>query len=260
MRPIWTGGISFGLIYIPVKMYSATEPIELDLDYLSKKDYAPIRYARINTATGKEVPWKDVVRGYQFKEGDYVVLTEEDIDRVAFKKSNAIEIEYFVDRKEVDPKFFEKPYYLEPDKKAAKIYALLRDALKKSGKIGIAEFVMRNRENLCAIEPDGDVLVLNRMRYPEELRSIKELELPTGESLNTKKELVLATELIDKMSEKFNAKDFKDDYIDELKKLIKAKAHHRKIPIHTKAKDPKATEVNELMSQLKKSLELGGKD
>lgn len=176
------------------------------------------------------------------------------------KKSNAIEIEYFVDKKEVDPKYFEKPYYLEPDKKSAKIYALLRDALKKTGKIGIAEFVMRNRENLCAIEPDGDVLVLNKMRYPEEIRSIKELSLPKSEDKSTKKELELATELIDKMGEKFNAKDFKDDYISELKKVIKMKAEHRKIPLPAKQEDPKATEVNQLMTQLKKSLELGSKD
>src|SRR5690242_19878129 len=149
MRPIWTGGISFGLIYIPVNLFTATQAVELDLDLLSKKDKSPIRYARIDTHTGKEVAWKDVVKGFEYGKGDYVVLEEDDFDKVAIHRSKTIEIECFVNEDEIDSKYYEKPYYLEAGSGAEKTYALFAEALRKSKKVGIAEFVFKNKEHLC---------------------------------------------------------------------------------------------------------------
>lgn len=178
MKPIWSGGISFGLIYIPVNLYTATNPVELDLDLLSKNDLSPIRYARIDTKTGKEVAWKDVVKGFQFEKGDYVVLDEADFAKADMQRSKAINIECFVQEAEIDAKYFEKPYYLEPAEGAEKTYALLVDALSKSGKVGIAEFIFKNREHLCALQPEGNVLILNQMRYESEIRELTGLKIP----------------------------------------------------------------------------------
>lgn len=233
-------------------MYSATQAVELDLDMLSKKDKAPIRYARIDTSTGKEVAWKDIVKGYEYKKGDYVILDDADFEKADLEKSDSISIDAFVDEEEIDPIYFEKPYYLEPDKGAKKTYALLRDALKKSGKVGIAEFVLRNREHLCVIKPDHNLLIVNQMRYADEIRDSGELNIP-GKSEASKQEVEMATELIDKMSDEFNAKDYKDDYIGKLKELITAKAKHKPIKV-SKGKKSKPTELSELMAKLRESL------
>jgi DNA end-binding protein Ku len=253
MRPIWSGGITFGLIFIPVKLYSAVETVTLDLDLLDERDKSPIRYARINETTGKEVPWKDVVKGYEYRKGEYVVLDEEDFAKADIKKSKTIEIVDFVNSDEIDPKYFEKPYYLEPQGEAKKTYALLREALKESGKVGIAEFVLRDREHLVVLKPDEDVLMLNQIRYLNEIKPASNLDLPGDMKIN-KKELEMAISLIDQMTAKFNPKDFKDDYLNELKKIIEAKAHHRKVKV-TKAPEPVSDQVPNLMEQLRKSLE-----
>jgi DNA end-binding protein Ku len=253
MRPIWSGGISFGLIFIPVRLYSAIETVTLDLDMLDEKDKSPINYKRVNESTGKEVPWKNIVKGYEYEKGEYVVLEEEDFKKANVDKAENIEIVNFVDAEDIDPKFFEKPYYLEPAKNAKKTYALLREALKKSNKVGLAEFVLRDREHLVALQPEGDVLLLNQMRYPSEIRPHSQLDLP-GDTNLEKKELDLAIKLIEEMSSDFKPKQFKDDYIDELKKVIEAKAKHHRITT-PKAKKHKATEIPELMDQLRKSLE-----
>ncbi len=252
MRPIWKGGISFGLIYIPINLYSATQSVQLDLDYLSKKDLAPIRYAKIDTKTGKEVAWKDVVKGYEYKEGDYVILDETDFEKANIKKSETIEIVSFVDSDEIDTKYFDKPYYLEPEKGAKKTYALLREALKKANKVGIAEFVLRNREHLVVLKPEGDMLLLNQLRYESEIRSPEDLEVPGKEELK-EKELAMAMDLIDTMTDKFDPKDFKDDYIKDLKKIIDAKAHKRTFKVEKDYK-PTPTEIKDLLGQLQKSL------
>lgn len=252
MRAIWSGGISFGLIYIPINLYSATQSVQIDLDMLSKKELAPIRYARIDTKTGKEVPWKEIVKGYQYSKGDYVVLTDEDFDKVDIHKSKTIEIDSFVDEDEVDPIYFEKPYYLEPDKGAEKTYELFVKALKKSKKVGVAEFVLRNRESLCILKPEGNMLMLNQLRYHSEIRPTSSLKIPKDSTIK-QKELEMAISLIDTMTDKFDPKDFKDDYINGLKKIIEAKKHKRKVSGPTKA--PKATKTTDLMEQLRQSLE-----
>lgn len=252
MRAIWTGGISFGLIYIPVNLYSATQTVSLDLDMLSKKDLNPIRYARIDSETGKEVPWKDIVKGFEYSKGDYVVLTDEDFEKVDIHPSKSIEIDAFVDADEIDPMYFEKPYYLEPDKGATKTYQLFVQALKKSNKVGVAEFVLRNREHLCILKPEGNMLMLNQMRYDSEIKSTSSLDIPKLKDLSDK-ELKMATALIETMSEKFDPEDYKDDYINGLKKIIEAKKHNRKVKGPKKA--PKATKTTDLMKQLQESLD-----
>lgn len=252
MRPIWTGGISFGLIYIPLSMYTATESVEIDLDLLSKKNLSSIRYARIDEKTGKEVPWKDVVKGYKYNKGDYVILEPDDFDKVALHRSKTIEIDCFVDEDQIDTKFFEKPYYLEPADGAEKTYSLLVEALKKSKKVGVAEFIFKNREHLCAVKAEDDMLMLIQMRYETEIRDAKNLNIPKR-SEPKEKELKLAVDLIENMTEKFDPSDFKDDYISSLKKIIEAKAKHKKVKISQKAQ-PKSTEVSELMDALQKSL------
>lgn len=254
MRPIWTGGISFGLIYIPVNLFTATQEVALDLDLLSKKDKAPIRYARMDTKSGKEVAWKDVVKGFQVTKGDYVILDEEDFDKVEVHRSKTIDIECFVKEEDIDSKYYEKPYYLEPANGAEKTYALFAKALEKSGRVGIAEFVFKNKEHLCALKFDGDILILNQLRYDSQIREIKGLSVPKSYEIKPK-ELELAMDLIEKMSEKFKPGEFQDDYIDSLKKIIQAKSKNKTIKVDKELSQPKATDMDELMESLKKSLE-----
>lgn len=253
MRPIWRGGISFGLIYIPVKLYSASQDISIDLDLLTKDEHDPIRYARINTHTGKEVPWKDVVKGYEHEEGEYVVLDNKDFDKVATEKSETIDIVSFIDVDEIDPDLYDKPYYLEPDKGAKKTYALLLDAMKKKNKAGVAEFILRNRENLTLLRADKDILMLNRLRYTNEIRPSDDLDLP-GKQEFAQKEVDMASKLIDEMTEKFDPATFKDDYIKELHKIIEAKAKNRKYLAKEKAEKPEPTEISQIIDQLEKSI------
>jgi DNA end-binding protein Ku len=253
MKAIWSGSLSFGLVNIPVKLYSATAGKGLNLDMLHKKDLSPIRFARICRADGKEIPWEDIVKGYEYQKGDYVVLTEEDFKKANVEKTKAIEIESFVKESEIDPIYFEKPYYLEPEKNSAKAYALLRESLKKSKKIGLAKFVLRNREHLAALRPEGKVIVLEQMRFDEEIRPTSELTLPSSEKAGSK-EVSIALALIDQLTEHFDPKKYKDTYTDELKKIINAKAKGKPIKAG-KAKSRQPTEVTDIMAMLRKSLE-----
>ncbi|MBV4359422.1 non-homologous end joining protein Ku [Pinibacter aurantiacus] len=253
MRAIWTGSLGFGLVNIPVKLYSAVEDSTLDLDMLDKKDHSHIKFLRVNEKTGKEVKWENIVKGYDL-DGKYVILTDEDFQKASPEKTKHIEILQFVEQAEVDSMYYESPYYLAPEKTGAKAYALLRDALEKSGKAGVGTYVLRNKENIGLIKVSGDALVLNKMRFGEEIRSTEELKLPEANPKAT--ELKMAMALIDQLTEKFDMSKYHDTYSDELMKLIKAKAKGKVITpgplkvVHSKSKD--------LMSQLKASLE-GGK-
>lgn len=256
MRSIWSGSISFGLVNIPVKLNSAVEASEgLDFDMLSKKDMAPIRYARIDSKTGKEVPWKDIVKGFQYTKGKYVVVTDEDFAKASPEKSKTIDILQFVKEEEIDPIFYEKPYYLIPDKGADKSYQLLIKALEETKTVGLAEFMLRNRMHICALKAYDGVLLLNQMRYHEEIR-----EVPDVDKKGTKispKEIQLATKLIHQLTEAFDPAAFKDTYVSELKKVIKAKAAGKDIHI---AEPKRATAtVKDLMEVLKQSLDSGSK-
>src|SRR6478672_7106265 len=200
MRSIWSGAISFGLVNIPVKLNSAVESSEgLDFDMLSKKDMGRIRYARIDSKTGKEVPWKEIVKGFEYTKGKYVVVTDEDFKKASPEKSNSIDIIQFVKEEEIDPIFYEKPYYLVPDKGADKSYHLLMKALEETGTVGLAEFMLRNRVHICALKVYNGVLLLNQMRYKEEIREVPEVEHGKGERLSAK-EVQLATKLIQQLT------------------------------------------------------------
>ena len=178
MRPIWTGAIGFGLVNIPVKLYSATESSTLDLDMLDKKDLSNISFKRVNASTGREVAWENIVKGYRMPNDRYVVLDPKDFERASAEKTKTIAIEEFVDEGEIESMFYETPYYLEPEKSGVRAYALLREALLKSGKVGIATFVLRNKEALAVLRANSKVIVLNRMRFEEEIRDPSELHLP----------------------------------------------------------------------------------
>jgi DNA end-binding protein Ku len=249
MKAIWTGSIGFGLVNIPIKMYSAVEESTLDLDMLDKKDHANIRFKRVNENTGREVAWENIVRGYLLND-KYVVLDKTDFEKASPEKTKHIEITQFVDETEIDSTYFEAPYYLAPEKTGVRAYTLLREALEKSGKAGVGLFVMHNREHVCIIKSLDDVIVLNRIRFEQEIRSPKDLDLPKGKSKPA--ELKMAINLIDQLTKPFDISAFKDDYTDKLLKIIRAKSKGKKAPfkpmkvVHSPTKD--------LMEQLKASL------
>ena len=257
MRSIWSGSISFGLVNIPVKLNSAIESgSEINFDMLSKKDLAPIRYARIDTKTDKEVPWKDIVKGYEYAKGKYVVISDEDFAKARPEKSKAIDIIQFVKEEEIDPIYYEKPYFIVPDKGADKSYHLLIKGLEETKTVGLAEFMLRNRVHICALKVYDGVLLLNQMRYHEEIREVPEVEKSKGQKLSPK-EIQLAVKLIHQLTEEFNPEAFKDTYVTEIKKVIKAKAAGKDIHI---AEPKKATAtVKDLMGVLKQSLETSKK-
>jgi DNA end-binding protein Ku len=252
MRPIWTGAIGFGLVNIPVKIYSATQTSNLNLDMLDKKDHAHIKYQRINENSGKEVPWGNIVKGYKL-DNEYVVLDDKDFEAASAKKTKTIEISDFVKEDEISSIYYETPYYLEPDKSGTRPYKLLLEALIKTKKVGVSTFVMRNKEALAILRPNKNVIVLNKIRFEEEIRNPEELSLPDNTEVKPA-ELKMAITLIDQLTGKFDISKYKDTYNEELLKLIKAKAGGKKIKapemkvVHSKTQD--------LMDQLKASLEV----
>ena len=253
MRAIWSGSIGFGLVHIPIKIYSAVESSKLDLDMLDKKDHSNIRYSRINVETGKEVPWDQIVKGYKY-EGDYVVLTEEDFEKASPEKSKTIEIEEFVEEPMIDAEFFDTPYYTEPAKGGEKPYALLREALIETGKVAVGRYIMRSRENFCILRPFENMLMLVKLRFAEEIRDTSELNLPSEKIKIKPAELKMAVALVDQLTpKKFDITKYKDTYDAALLKLIRAKARGKKIPI-PKSKITKTKSID-LMAQLKESLE-----
>lgn len=250
MKSIWTGAIGFGLVNIPVKMYSAVQQSELDLDMLDKKDHANIKFKRVNTDTGREVQWNNIVKGYKIN-NRYVILDDKDFENASPEKTKIIEIKEFVDVEEVDSIYFEQPYYLEPDKSGAKAYQLLKAALKKTGKAGIGSFVLRSKESLCLIKPMDNLLVVNRIRFHEEIRKPAELKIPAATP--TPAEVKMAVSLINQLTGDFDISKYKDTYSALLMKAIKAKAKGGKKMVtptlkvaHSASKD--------LMEQLKASL------
>jgi DNA end-binding protein Ku len=252
MRAIWSGSIGFGLVNIPVKLYSASHPREgLDLDMLHKQDHAPIRYARICREDGKEIPYDDIVKGYEYKKGDYIVLTQEDFKKADVKETKSITIKQFADEAEIDSRYYDKPYYLEPEKGAERAYALLRDGLEKSGKVALAKYAMRGRDNMAAIKPVGRALILDQMRFPADLRNPTDLKFPSEKSKAD--ELQMAIALIKQQDKAFIPEDWHDTYTEELEEVIeqKAKGHKPK----AKGKEPKDTKVKDLMATLKASLD-----
>jgi DNA end-binding protein Ku len=250
MRSIWNGAINFGLVNIPIKIYSASEERKLNLDMLDSKDHARIRYKRVNENTGQEVEWKDIVKGYK-KDDTYIVLEDEDFQAANIKKSRSLEIEAFIDEKEVSEVLFKKPYFLEPQKEGEKSYNLLKKALKQTKKLGLATFVMRQKENLSLIGIYKDVLVLHVIRFADEIRDPSDLNIPDMKV--STKELDMALALIDQYTAKFDFDSYKDVYNDQLLEIIEKKADGKLSKI--KPIESKATPAKDLMAQLKASLE-----
>lgn len=226
MRAIWTGAISFGLINIPVKIFSAVEDSSLDMDLLDQKDHAHIKYKRVNEDSGKEVPYANIVKGYKMDD-KYVILENEDFEAADAEKTKTIDIQSFALEKEIDSIYYEQPYYLQPQKGAAKAYGLLRDALEASGKVGVTNFVMRNKDSLAILKPYKEVILLNKIRFAQEIRGTKELKIPKSTTTN-KKEVAMARKLIDQLTEKFDISSYKDEYTAKLLQIIKNKASGKK--------------------------------
>ena len=201
MRAIWSGTIGFGLVNIPVKLFSAVQQSEIDLDMLDKKDQANIKFQRVNANTGKVVPWENIVKGYKVDDR-YVVLTNEDFEKASPEKNKMISIEQFVVEKEIETIYFEVPYYLQPEKSGVKAYGLLKEALEKTGKVGVGTFVLRNRESLVLIKPYNDILILNKIRYAEEIRDTVEIKVPASQSKPA--EVKMAVQLIEQLSGEFD--------------------------------------------------------
>ncbi|HLO90465.1 MAG: Ku protein [Chloroflexota bacterium] len=250
MRSIWKGAISFGLVNIPVKLYSATQQSNISLDMVDRRDHARIRYIRVNENTGKEVPWENIGKAYKISD-TYVVLDDEDFEKAAPEKSKIIEVNHFVDEKEIDTIYFENSYYVEPEKSGSKAYALLREALVKSGKVGVAQFVLRTAATLTVLKPKDGVLVLSKIRFAEEIRSSDELVLPPKSEVKSP-ELKIALTLIDQYTHEFDIAAFRDEYAAALRQVIEAKASGKAPKVKKLKITPSKSE--DLMAQLKASL------
>ncbi len=254
MRSIWKGSIGFGLVNIPVKLYSAVQKSNLDLDMLDSKDHSRIKFQRINEATRKEVPFDKIVRGYLLND-NYVILEEQDFADASPEKTKMIELENFVDIKEINPIYYETSYYAEPETQGKKAYALLLKALISSKKAGVARFVLRNTENLCVIHPLGDVITVTKIRFQEEIRTAEDIKVPDLASIS-KKELDVGMSLIKQYSSPFNIDNFKDEYTKELLKIIKAKAKGKRATV--KKLKPRVSSEDDLYEQLLESLKSKG--
>jgi len=259
-RAIWKGSISFGLVNIPIALYPATRREELKFRLLRQTDLSPVNYKRVAEKDGREVPWDQIVKGYEYEKGKYVVLREEDFQRVDLEATQTVDIQDFVDQEEIDPMFFYKPYYLEPQKGGDKAYALLRDALKDTTKVGIAKVVIKTRQYLAGVKPQDGVLVLELMHFADELADPEKLGLPKKLEVG-KREMTMAKSLIDSMTSKWEPQKYKDDYRKALMEVIEEKVEAGGKEIEEKPrKAPKPTKVIDLVSVLQKSLEeTGGK-
>lgn len=262
-RPIWSGTLSFGLLNIPVQLMSGERRTDLSFRMLDARDKSPIRYERINAETGEEVPWKDIVKAFEYDKGNYVVLEQDDIKSAAPESHDAVEVEAFVDAAAIGPQYFEKPYVLVPAKKAEKGYVLLRETLRKTGKIGVARVVIRTREHLCAVLPQGDALMLVMMRYPQELVDVDDYNIPagtTGDYRVNAKELQMAEALITSMESDWAPDNYQDEFRARLHQVIekRVKAKGGKVPKPTEDEslhEDAATNVVDFMSLLQQSID-----
>jgi len=259
-RAIWKGSISFGLVNIPIALYPATRREELKFRLLRKSDLSPVNYKRVAEKDGKEVAWDQIVKGYEYEKGKYVVLKDEDFQRVDLEATQTVDIKDFVDQEEIDPMFFYKPYYLEPQKGGDKAYTLLRDSLKDTKKVGVAKVVIKTRQYLAGVKPEDGVLVLELMHFADELADPEKLHLPKKMEVG-KREMSMAKSLIDGMTSKWEPEKYKDDYREALMDVIEEKVEAGGKEIEEKPrKAPKPTKVIDLVSVLQKSLEqTGGK-
>ncbi|MFZ6731646.1 Ku protein [Undibacterium sp. Ji42W] len=259
---IWKGAISFGLVHIPVELFSAVTDNALDLTMLDKHDFSPIGFRRYNKASGKEVKWEDIVKGYEYKPDEYVVLSDEDLKQANVKATQTIDIQSFVDASEVPLTFYEQPYFLVPDRGGDKVYALLRETLRKADKVAIAEIVIRTKQHLCALLTIDDAIVLNTLRYSDEIRDTGELKLPAKSAKTagvSDKEITMAMSLVDGMTEAWNPAQYHDTYHEDVLALVKKKVKARQtktitMPEAEKEEKPRSAQVYDLVGLLQQSL------
>lgn len=265
-RSIWKGSITFGLVSIPVELFTAEERKGFKFSMLDKRDFSPVGYKRYSKETGNEVEWSDIVKGYEYEKGQYVVLTDEDFKRANVKASRTIEIETFVPATDISPQFFETPYYLVPGERGEKVYALLRETLRSSGRAAVAQFVLRSTPHLAAVRPEGKALMLYTLRYQDELKGVKGLELPSEnlkEARVTTKEIDLAKRLIDDMTDKWDPSAYKDTYHEDLmgrinEKIKGGETHEITQSSGDESQAPHSAQVIDLAALLQKSIGTGG--
>jgi len=252
-RAIWTGSLSFGLVNIPVEVHTAVREHRPHFRMLHAKDKSPINFQRVCQKDGEEVAWNDLVRGYEYERGHFVVLTKEDLAAAALEKTRRIDILDFVEAEAIDDRYFDKPYYLVPGKGGDMAYALLREAIRGSKRIGIAKFILREAQHLCAVEVVDDALVLSTLRFADELVDVETLRLPRASRFN-KKELDMATTLVENLADEWNPEKYTDDYRENLMKVIKAKMKGKEAHLvpETQLRSPK---VVDLMERLRASLD-----
>jgi DNA end-binding protein Ku len=261
-RPVWNGTISFGLLNVPVQIFSGERSVDLHFRMLDSRDHKPIRYERVNSDTGEEVAWKNIVKAFEYEKGNYVVIPEQQLRASAPEMTETVEIEAFVERDAISPMYFEKPYFLVPGKKAEKGYVLLRETLKKTRRIGIGKVVIRTRQYLSALMPQDDALLLNLMRFPQELLQPDQFVLPSGKLSDYRisaRELKMAGQLIDSMTTRWKPADYRDDFRDKLHKFIERRIARTSGTKRREDDEPSpipkgATNVVDFMALLKKSL------
>jgi DNA end-binding protein Ku len=264
-RAIWKGTISFGLVNVPVELYPATQSHTLSFSMLDKRDFGPVGYKRYNKTTGAEVPWNDIVKGYEYEKGQFVVMSEEDFRRANVQQARSVEIATFVDAQSIPPQYFETPYYLVPGERGQKVYALLRETMRSTGKVGVGQVVIRTTHHLAAVVPVDEALMMITLRYANELRGQKEFDFPPLSLKSagvTPKELELAQRLIDDMAGPWKPDEFVDTYNEDLLQRIEEKVKRGETKVLTKpegeAGEPRTAQVIDLMELLKQSIDKTG--
>ena len=252
-RAMWKGSIAFGLVNIPVELYSAVRDHRPRFRLLHAKDESPVRYERVCQNEGKPVAWEDLVKGYEYERGQFVVLTKDDFKTAALEKTKTVDILDFVDPEEIDERYFETPYYLQPGKGAERSYALLREAIRESGKVGISKMILRESQHLAAVEVIGDAIVLTMMRFSDELADLADFKFPSSEGIR-QAELKMAIQLVENLSAKWEPEKYTDEYVENLMRVIQAKVKGRK-PKLVDRETPRGAEVVDLMERLRASLE-----
>jgi len=253
---MWKGSLAFGLVNIPVELYSATRDHRPKFRLLHAKDEAPVKYERVCQSEGKPVAWEDLVKGYEYQKGHFVVLTKDDFKTAALEKTRTIDILDFVDPAEIDERYFETPYYLLPSKGAERAYALLREAIRESGKIGIAKIILRDAQHLAAVESIDDAIVLTMMRFADELADLGEFRFPKAEGIR-QPEMKMARQLIDSLAARWDPAKYTDEYKENLMRVIQGKLKGRK-PRLEERETPQSADVVDLMARLRASLESKG--
>jgi DNA end-binding protein Ku len=256
MAAIWKGSLAFGLVNIPVELRTAVRADHISFRLLHEEDLSPVKYERVCAVEGEPVPWNEIVKGYEYEKGKYVVMSDEDFKAAAIEGSKTIDILDFVKEEEIDPRYFETPYYLVPAKGAEKSYALLREAIRTTGAVGIGKIIIRQAQHLAGIKVVGDALVLEIMRFSNELVNADEYTFPARDDVRPQ-ELKMAEQLIDNLAEPFDPNKYTDDYRSNLMKIIKAKMKGKKVKLEEPAEEEPDTGVLDLMSRLRASLEQG---